>query len=78
MSLVLLTLHTGRTHQIRVHMAHLGHPVLGDGLYGSKSDLINRQALHSYSLKFKLPRTNKDLEVFAKLPEDFSFFPEVY
>ena len=78
MSLVLLTLHTGRTHQIRVHMAHLGHPILGDGLYGSKSDLINRQALHSYSLKFKLPRTNKDLEVFAKLPEDFSFFPEVY
>lgn len=78
MSLVILTLHTGRTHQIRVHMAHLGHPILGDGLYGSKSDLINRQALHSYSLKFKLPRTNKDLEVFAKLPEDFSFFPEVY
>lgn len=78
MSLLLLTLHTGRTHQIRVHMAHISHPVLGDGLYGSKSDLINRQALHSYSLKFKLPRNNKAIEICAKLPKDFSFFPATY
>lgn len=78
MSLLLLTLHTGRTHQIRVHMAHVGHPILGDGLYGSKSDLINRQALHSYSLKFKLPRNNKAIEICAKLPKDFSFFPATY
>ena len=78
MSLVLLTLHTGRTHQIRVHMAHIGHPILGDSLYGKKSDLINRQALHSYSLKIKLPRNNKEIEVYAKLPKDFSFFPCSY
>lgn len=78
MSLLLLTLHTGRTHQIRVHMAHVGHPILGDGLYGSKSYLINRQALHSYSLKFKLPRNNKAIEICAKLPKDFSFFPATY
>lgn len=78
MSLVLLTLHTGRTHQIRVHMAHISHPVLGDSLYGSKSDLINRQALHSYSLKFRLPRNNKAIEICAKLPKDFSFFPATY
>lgn len=78
MSLLLLTLHTGRTHQIRVHMAHISHPVLGDSLYGSKSDLINRQALHSYSLKFRLPRNNKAIEICAKLPKDFSFFPATY
>lgn len=78
MSLLLLTLHTGRTHQIRVHMAHVGHPILGDGLYGSKSELINRQALHSYSLKFRLPRNNKAIEICAKLPKDFSFFPATY
>ena len=46
LSLVLLTPVTGRTHQLRVHMAHLGHPILGDELYGEKSDLIKRQALH--------------------------------
>lgn len=73
MSLVLLTLHTGRTHQIRVHLSHLGHPIIGDSLYGKKSDLINRQALHSYSIKLKLPRNNKEIEIFAKLPKDFHF-----
>lgn len=78
MSLVLLTLHTGRTHQIRVHLSHLGHPIIGDSLYGKKSDLINRQALHSYSIKLKLPRNNKEIEIFAKPPEDFHFFPTLY
>ncbi|MBS4882113.1 MAG: RluA family pseudouridine synthase [Peptoniphilus harei] len=78
MSLVLLSLHTGRTHQIRVHLSHLGHPIIGDSLYGKKSDLINRQALHSYSIKLKLPRNNKEIEIFAKLPKDFHFFPTLY
>ncbi|MDU6783543.1 RluA family pseudouridine synthase [uncultured Peptoniphilus sp.] len=78
MSLVLLSLHTGRTHQIRVHLSHLGHPIIGDSLYGEKSDLINRQALHSYSIKLKLPRNNKEIEIFAKLPKDFHFFPTLY
>lgn len=74
MSLVILTLHTGRTHQIRVHLSHLGHPIIGDSLYGEKSDLINRQALHSYSIKLKLPRKDKEIEILAKPPQDFHFF----
>lgn len=78
MNLVLLSLHTGRTHQIRVHLSHLGHPIIGDSLYGEKSDLINRQALHAYSIKLKLPRNNKEIEIFAKLPKDFHFFPTLY
>lgn len=78
MSLVMLTLHTGRTHQIRVHLSYIGHPILGDSLYGKDSELINRQALHSYSLKLKLPRNNKEIEIFAKVPDDFYFFPALY
>lgn len=78
MSLVMLTLYTGRTHQIRVHLSHLGHPIIGDSLYGEKSELINRQALHSYSIKFKLPRNDKEIEIFAKVPKDFHFFPALY
>ncbi|OLR64864.1 RluA family pseudouridine synthase [Peptoniphilus porci] len=78
MSLVMLTLHTGRTHQIRVHLSYIGHPILGDSLYGKRSELINRQALHSYSLKLKLPRNNKEIEIFAKVPGDFHFFPALY
>ncbi len=66
---VLLNLKTGRTHQIRVHMAYLGHPVLGDGKYGAK-DRFPRQALHSYHLSFRHPRTGKSLEFKAPLPED--------
>ncbi len=66
---VLLNLKTGRTHQIRVHMAYLGHPVLGDGKYGAK-DKFPRQALHSYHLSFRHPRTGKPLEFKAPLPED--------
>lgn len=78
MSLVMLTLYTGRTHQIRVHLSHLGHPIIGDSLYGEKSELINRQALHSYSIKFKLPRNDKEIEIFAKVPKEFHFFPALY
>ena len=78
MSLVMLTLYTGRTHQIRVHLSHIGHPIIGDSLYGEKSELINRQALHSYSIKFKLPRNDKEIEIFAKVPKDFHFFPAIY
>ena len=51
-SLLALTLATGRTHQIRVHLAHLGHPLLGDDLYGGDTRLIPRQALHAYQLTF--------------------------
>ena len=60
---------TGRTHQIRVHMASLGHPVTGDGLYGKESDRIARQALHAYSLSFPLPSGERKT-VIAPLPDD--------
>ena len=62
-SLVRCILHTGRTHQIRVHMAYIGHPLLGDTLYGHSSSLINRQALHSYKISFLHPITNKMFEL---------------
>ena len=58
-SLVLCKLETGRTHQIRLHMASIGHPLLGDTLYGSSSNLVSRQALHSYKIKFIHPITKK-------------------
>lgn len=64
-------LETGRTHQIRVHMSHIGHPIIGDELYGSLDEnLINRQALHAYSLKFKQPRTKEILEFKTDIPRD--------
>ena len=62
---------TGRTHQIRVHMAHVGHPVLGDTLYGIKSTGIDRQALHAFSLAFVHPGTRKKVYYEAPEPEDF-------
>jgi 23S rRNA pseudouridine1911/1915/1917 synthase len=69
-SLVELTLDTGRTHQIRVHLAHAGHPVIGDRLYGSPSPLIQRQALHAFRLTLLHPVTNERLSFTADLPED--------
>lgn len=68
-TLVMLNLKTGRTHQIRVHMAYLGHPVLGDEKYGSKGN-FPRQALHSYHLKFRHPTSGKEMEFTADLPDD--------
>lgn len=66
-----LKLETGRSHQIRVHLNHIGHGIIGDELYGYVDEnLIKRQALHAYSLKFKQPRTREDLEFNAPLPKD--------
>lgn len=70
LSLVHIVLETGRTHQIRVHFSYIGHPILGDTLYGSPSELINRQALHSYKLTFIHPVTKKVLSLEAPLPND--------
>lgn len=69
-SLIEFELETGRTHQIRVHSQYLGHPILGDSLYGSESSLINRQALHSYYLKFIHPISRKEMEFKIDLPDD--------
>jgi 23S rRNA pseudouridine1911/1915/1917 synthase len=64
-------LETGRTHQIRVHMNHIGHGIIGDELYGYVDEnLINRQALHAYSLDFEQPRTKEKLSFKANIPED--------
>lgn len=67
-------LETGRTHQIRVHMASIGHPLLGDIIYGPKKNPyhLNGQALHAMVLGFVHPRTGKYLEFSAPLPEEFS------
>lgn len=65
-------LHTGRTHQIRVHLAHIGHPIMGDDLYGGKLDLITRQALHCASVDIKHPLTGEILTITSPLPDDMS------
>ena len=70
-SLVRLTLETGRTHQIRVHMAHLGHPVTGDFLYGTElACLPGRFALHSARIRLTHPMTGEVLEITSPLPEE--------
>lgn len=68
---VLLYPKTGRTHQLRVHMKYLGHPILGDAKYGKKSALIKRQALHAYYLRFFHPRTQEPMSFKAEIPQDF-------
>jgi 23S rRNA pseudouridine1911/1915/1917 synthase len=69
--LVKVTLETGRTHQIRVHLSHIGHPLYGDSLYGEEeSHYIDRQALHAYKLIIPHPRTGEELTLKSKLPED--------
>lgn len=65
-------LHTGRTHQIRVHLSHLGFPLAGDDLYGGHLDYIRRQALHAGYLAFTHPMTQEYVELRAPLPKDMS------
>jgi len=85
LTLLDITLLTGRTHQIRVHMAHMNHPVVGDPLYGGKSRIpagisdtlrqtikqFKRQALHAYTLSFIHPKLQNNLTLTAPLPDDF-------
>jgi len=76
------TIRTGRTHQIRVHLAHLGHPVLGDVTYGRKTQMLSRdnktaiivprQMLHAWRLGFAHPSTGKTVQFEAKLPKDMA------
>ena len=69
--LVECTLHTGRTHQIRVHMAHVGHPLLADEVYGGAAAAgMTRQALHAWHLAFKHPITGQLIDLTSKLPQD--------
>ena len=70
LSHISLALHTGRTHQIRVHMSHIGHPLAGDDLYGGSVDQINRQALHCQKVMFKHPFTGEKMSFEASLPPD--------
>ena len=71
-TLLRLRLETGRTHQIRVHLAHLGHPLLGDDLYGGRTDLIPHHALHSAQLTLTHPRTGERLSIASPLPNDMA------
>ncbi len=63
-------LHTGRTHQIRVHLSHLGYPLVGDDLYGGSLSLLPRQALHATELAFTHPMTQQELHLRALCPDD--------
>ena len=72
LALVELRLETGRTHQIRVHLAHLGYPLLGDALYGTPSSLIARPALHSWRLELVQPVSGETLRIEAPVPEDMA------
>jgi 23S rRNA pseudouridine1911/1915/1917 synthase len=69
-SLVECTLHTGRTHQIRVHLKHLGHPILGDEVYGKRAN-YPRQMLHAWKLAFSHPRTGEPVSFQSPIPADF-------
>ena len=69
-TLVEVILHTGRTHQIRVHLSHIGHIITGDELYGGGTQLIGRQALHAYYIEFDHPMTKERVSFRTGLPDD--------
>ncbi|MBP2626702.1 MAG: pseudouridine synthase, RluA family [Firmicutes bacterium] len=70
-SLLELALDTGRTHQIRVHLAHIGYPIIGDAMYGVRSPIMARQALHAFSVSFLHLKSKQEIIVQAPLPADF-------
>ncbi len=69
-SLLKLSPITGRTHQLRVHMAHIGHPIFGDNMYCYENDGISRQALHAYTLTFPSPINGEKIKAIAEIPSD--------
>ncbi|MGG2093102.1 RluA family pseudouridine synthase [Bacillus sp. S13(2024)] len=77
-TLVKVQLETGRTHQIRVHMSYLGHPLVGDVLYGGKTKLFSRQALHAAHITMLHPITKRQIDVDIPLPHDFSHILHSY
>ncbi len=70
LSLLKISLETGRTHQIRVHFSHIGNPLYGDFLYGEETSLLKRPALHSASLEFFTPANGEKICLFSPLPAD--------
>ena len=76
LSLVSLRLETGRTHQIRVHMASIGHPLIGDFLYNPSDKQMERQALHAWHLSFRHPITKEEMCFEAPIPDDMMLFWE--
>lgn len=77
-TLVELKLETGRTHQIRVHLSSIGHPIYGDSLYGKQEpQYIKRQALHAYKLILPHPRSNDFLEIKSQIPQDMEVLIEI-
>lgn len=72
--IVKYTLETGRTHQLRVHSKYIGHPIVGDTLYGKSSPIIQRQALHAYKISFIHPLTKKHISLQSPIPEDMKSF----
>lgn len=72
MSLLYISLQTGKTHQIRVHMQYIEHPIIGDSLYGTTSTLINRQALHACKVRFIHPISKILINIEADLPNDMA------
>ncbi len=70
MTLVEYTLETGRTHQLRLHSKYIGHPIVGDSLYGLQSPLISRQALHAYEVSFVHPINKEKMLIHSDLPDD--------
>ncbi len=69
-SLLSIVLETGRTHQIRVHMAHIGHPLVGDEMYGGSEDKMKRHGLHAYKIDMLHPISHEKLALRAEIPED--------
>ncbi|QCT01967.1 pseudouridine synthase, RluA family [Paenibacillus algicola] len=76
-SLLFLSLETGRTHQLRVHLSHMGHPILGDPLYGASFGSFQRQALHGAELSFRHPLTGEELLLEAPWPQDLMELKEL-
>ncbi|MCE5193031.1 MAG: RluA family pseudouridine synthase [Candidatus Cryosericum sp.] len=73
-SLVRIRIETGRTHQIRVHFSYIGHPLLGDYMYGYREQrgvVVTRQMLHAFALSFMVPSSGLQVRIMAPLPEDF-------
>ena len=78
LNLCLVELETGRTHQIRVHFSYKGHPLVGDGLYNGNTNLLKRQALHSYEVDFIHPITSKRIHIISELPSDMKELVKKY